>query len=86
MIIEQRKGNGVVIETSAIDGAGRVEYASTEKRLLTLFPLCCSWNLFFLFPMNLIHVQGYSTTGTGAAALPLILLMFFLSRWLGSHG
>ena len=38
---------------------------------------------FFLFPMNLIQVQGYSTTATGAAALPLILLMFFLSRWSG---
>jgi len=36
-----------------------------------------------LFPMNLIQVQGYSTTATGAAALPLILLMFFLSRWSG---
>jgi hypothetical protein len=33
--------------------------------------------------MNLIQVQGYSTTATGAAALPLILLMFFLSRWSG---
>jgi predicted MFS family arabinose efflux permease len=28
-------------------------------------------------------VQGFSTTATGAAALPLILLMFFLSRWSG---
>jgi len=38
---------------------------------------------FFLFPLNLIQVQGYSTTATGAATLPLILLMFFLSRWSG---
>jgi hypothetical protein len=28
-------------------------------------------------------VQKYSTTATGAAALPLILLLFFLSRWSG---
>jgi hypothetical protein len=33
--------------------------------------------------MNLIQVQKYSTTATGAAALPMILLMFFLSRWSG---
>jgi MFS family permease len=36
-----------------------------------------------LFPLNFIQVQGYSTTATGAAALPFILLMFFLSRWSG---
>jgi MFS family permease len=38
---------------------------------------------FFLFPLNLIQVQGYSTTAAGAAVLPLILLIFFLSRWSG---
>ena len=39
-------------------------------------------SLFFL-PFNLIRVQGYSPTEAGAANLPLILLMFFLSRWSG---
>jgi EmrB/QacA subfamily drug resistance transporter len=39
-------------------------------------------SLFFL-PFNLIRVQGYSPTAAGAAFLPLILLMFFLSRWSG---
>jgi predicted MFS family arabinose efflux permease len=38
---------------------------------------------FFLLPLNLIQVQGYSATATGAAVLPFILLMFFLSRWSG---
>jgi EmrB/QacA subfamily drug resistance transporter len=38
--------------------------------------------LFFL-PFNLIRVQGYTPTEAGAANLPLILLMFFLSRWSG---
>src|SRR5712671_951429 len=38
---------------------------------------------FFLFPMNLIRVERYSTTAAGAAALPMILLMFLLSRWSG---
>jgi EmrB/QacA subfamily drug resistance transporter len=51
--------------------------------LLTLFLYAALGMFFFLFPMNLIQVQGYSTTATGAAALPLILLMFLLSRWSG---
>ena len=51
--------------------------------LLTLFLYSAMGVFFFLFPLNLIQVQGYSTTATGAAALPLILLMFFLSRWSG---
>ena len=51
--------------------------------LLTLFLYAALGIFFFFFPMNLIQVQGYSTTATGAAALPLILLMFFLSRWSG---
>ena len=37
----------------------------------------------FLFPLNLIQIQKYSATATGAAALPMILLMFLLSRWSG---
>ncbi len=51
--------------------------------LLTLFLYAATGIFFFLFPMNLIQVQGYSPTATGAAALPLILLMFSLSRWSG---
>jgi EmrB/QacA subfamily drug resistance transporter len=51
--------------------------------LLTLFLYAALGMFFFLFPMNLIQVQGYPTTATGAAALPLILLMFLLSRWSG---
>ncbi|HXZ80343.1 MAG TPA: MFS transporter [Terriglobales bacterium] len=51
--------------------------------LLTLFLYSALGIFFFLFPMNLIQVQGYSATATGAAALPVILLMFSLSRWSG---
>ncbi len=51
--------------------------------LLTVFLYAALGIFFFLFPMNLIQAQGYSTTATGAAALPLILLMFSLSRWSG---
>jgi EmrB/QacA subfamily drug resistance transporter len=55
----------------------------TGANLLTLFLYSPLGIFFFLFPMDLIQVQGYSTTAAGAAALPLILLMFFLSRWSG---
>lgn len=51
--------------------------------LLTLFLYAALGIFFFLFPMNLIQVQRYSTTTTGAAALPIILLLFSLSRWSG---
>jgi EmrB/QacA subfamily drug resistance transporter len=51
--------------------------------LLTLFLYSAIGVFFFLFPLNLIQVQGYSPTTTGAAILPFILLMFFLSRWSG---
>ena len=51
--------------------------------LLTLFLYAALGIFFFIFPMNLIQVQGYSATAAGAAPLPLILLIFFLSRWSG---
>ena len=51
--------------------------------LLTLFLYAAIGIFFFLFPLNLIQVQGYSTTATGAALLPFILLIFSLSRWSG---
>jgi len=55
----------------------------SAANLLTLFLYAAVGIFFFLFPLNLIQVQGYSTTATGAAILPLILLMFLLSRWSG---
>ena len=51
--------------------------------LLTLFLYAALGIFFFLFSLNLIQVQHYSATATGAAALPLIGLMFFLSHWSG---
>src|SRR3981189_3892565 len=53
------------------------------SNLLTLLLYAALGIFFFLFPLNLIQVQRYSTTATGAAALPLILLLFLLSRWSG---
>jgi len=51
--------------------------------LVILFLYAALGIFFFLFPLNLIQVQGYSATATGAAALPVIMLVFFLSRWSG---
>ncbi len=51
--------------------------------LLTLFLYAALGIFFFLFPLNLIQIQKYSATATGAAALPMILLMAGLSRWSG---
>jgi EmrB/QacA subfamily drug resistance transporter len=55
----------------------------TGANLLTFSLYAALGIFFFLFPLNLIQVQHYSATATGAAALPLILLMFLLSRWSG---
>src|SRR6202451_804731 len=51
--------------------------------LLTLFLYAALGIFFFLFPMDLIQVQGYSPTASGAAALPSFLFLFLLSRWAG---
>src|SRR6266403_406261 len=51
--------------------------------LLTLLLYSAIGIFFFLLPLNLIQVQGYSATAAGGALLPLILLMFCLSRWAG---
>jgi EmrB/QacA subfamily drug resistance transporter len=51
--------------------------------LLTLFLYAAIGIFFFVLPLNLIQVQGYSSTAAGAAVLPLILLLFALSRWSG---
>jgi EmrB/QacA subfamily drug resistance transporter len=51
--------------------------------LVTFFLYSALGIFFFLFPLDLIQVQHYSATATGAAALPFILLMFLLSRWSG---
>src|SRR4029077_18563458 len=64
----------------------RALFASSSfsgANLLTLFLYAAIGIFFFLFPLNLIQVQGYSPTAAGAAVLPLILLMFLLSGWSG---
>jgi EmrB/QacA subfamily drug resistance transporter len=55
----------------------------TGANLLTSLLYAALGTLMFFLPLNLIQIQGYSTTEAGAALLPFILLMFLLSRWSG---
>jgi EmrB/QacA subfamily drug resistance transporter len=51
--------------------------------LLTFLLYAPLSGVLFFFPLDLIQVQHYSATQAGAALLPLILLIFVLSRWSG---
>ena len=51
--------------------------------LMTLFLYGALGGMLFFLPLDLIQVQHYSATEAGAALLPLILLVFVLSRWSG---
>ena len=55
----------------------------TGANVLTLFLYSALGGVLVFFPLDLIQVQGYSPSQAGAALLPFILLMFFLSRWSG---
>jgi EmrB/QacA subfamily drug resistance transporter len=55
----------------------------TGANLLTFLLYGALGIFLFLFPLDLIQIHKYSTTAAGAAALPLILLLFLLSRWSG---
>jgi EmrB/QacA subfamily drug resistance transporter len=55
----------------------------TGANLLTLFLYSALGGTLFFFPLNLIQVQRYTPTQAGAALLPLILIIFLLSRWSG---
>jgi EmrB/QacA subfamily drug resistance transporter len=51
--------------------------------VLTLLLYAALGVVMFLGPMNLIQVQGYTTTAAGASLLPFPIIMFVLSRWSG---
>ena len=55
----------------------------TGANLLTLLLYAALGGTLFFLPLNLIQVQHYSPTAAGAALLPLILIIFVLSRWSG---
>ena len=51
--------------------------------LMTLFLYGALGGAMFFLPLDLIQVQRYTATEAGAALLPLIVLVFLLSRWSG---
>jgi EmrB/QacA subfamily drug resistance transporter len=51
--------------------------------LLTLCLYAALGGSLFFLPFDLVQVEGYSATAAGAALLPMILLIFLLSRWSG---
>jgi len=55
----------------------------TGANLLTFLLYAPLSGMLFFLPLNLIQVQRYSAIQAGAALLPLILLIFILSRWSG---
>jgi EmrB/QacA subfamily drug resistance transporter len=55
----------------------------TGANLLTFLLYGAFGGTLFFLPLNLIQVQHYSATAAGAALLPLILIIFLLSRWSG---
>lgn len=59
------------------------ERSFAGANLLTFMLYAALGGSLFFLPLNLIQVQGYSATEAGAAFLPLITIMFVLSRWTG---
>ncbi|HMI50931.1 MAG TPA: MFS transporter [Candidatus Saccharimonadales bacterium] len=55
----------------------------TGANLVTFFLYAALSGVLFFFPLNLIQIHGYTATQAGAALLPLIFMMFLLSRWSG---
>ena len=55
----------------------------TGANLLTFLLYGALSVVLFYLPMNLIEAQGYSPTRAGTAMLPLVAMLFLLSRWAG---
>lgn len=55
----------------------------TGANAMTLFLYAALGGVLYYLPLNLIQVQGYTPMAAGASILPLILLLFLLSRWSG---
>jgi EmrB/QacA subfamily drug resistance transporter len=55
----------------------------SAANVLTLLLYAALGGSLFFVPLNLIQVQGYGATGAGASLLPVIVIMFALSRWTG---
>lgn len=76
-LVEKRKGNAMLplelFRSRNFSGAN----------LITFFLYMGLVGTLFFLPMNLIQVQGYKPSAAGAAMLPLVLIVFLLSRWSG---
>lgn len=57
--------------------------AFAGANLLTLLLYAALGGTLFFLTLNLIQAQGFSATAAGASLLPLIVIMFALSRWSG---
>jgi EmrB/QacA subfamily drug resistance transporter len=55
----------------------------TGANLLTFCLYAALGGALFYLPLNLIQIQGYHPAQAGAAMLPMVVLMFLLSRWSG---
>ena len=55
----------------------------TGANVVTLLMYGALGAVFFFLPFALIQVYGYSATMAGATVLPIIIIMFVLSRWAG---
>jgi len=77
-LLVERRSKSPMIPLSLFRSA-----AFSGANLLTLFLYAAISTFFFVYPLNLIQVQHYSATAAGAAGLPTILSLFFLSRWSG---
>ena len=90
--------SGLTIGVAALAGFLVVEARSTSPMLplglfrsatftganaVTFFLYGALSCVFFFLPLDLIQVQGYTPLAAGAAILPLIVVMFLLSRWSG---
>ncbi|HEY4294771.1 DHA2 family efflux MFS transporter permease subunit [Luteibacter sp.] len=55
----------------------------SAANVLTLLLYAALGGSLFFVPLNFIQVQGYGATAAGASLLPIIVIMFSLSRWTG---
>ena len=80
-------GAFVYVESKAVSPLMPLELFRNQNfagaNLLTLFLYAALAGALFYLPLNLIQIQGYSPTQAGAAMLPLVAIMFALSRWAG---
>jgi EmrB/QacA subfamily drug resistance transporter len=78
VIVERRRGQRAMMPLALFRSP-----TFAGANLLTFFLYGALSGLMFFLPFNLIQVQGYTATKAGAALLPFVLTMFFLSRWAG---